>query len=193
MHRPLPAVSHRWITRILWLPVLDECLPPSPDPRMPGPTCLVHRSPAADMSVCTHRTGLFLVNLKNICLSIRQLKYHLLTSLRIPHLIPSTGACSGSSTTLCSHHVCFTSLLQPWWPCIVIIYLPTSFSLQGPDFLCFICTVFQQLVQPFHNLAESMQTFSITFEVERADLSTLFVNGGNWGLETWNVLPKVIK
>lgn len=107
------------------------------------PRCLPWLSSAPQLCtwhVSMHPSNdLFLVNLKNTsAYPSRQLKHHLLTSLRIPYLTQTTGACSGSSMTL------FHKRTTPWQPCRVVIYF--SASLPSPDshFLHFICAPLQQ-------------------------------------------------
>lgn len=139
MHRPLPTIRHSWVMHLV-----TPCAWQTPTSltRLQGacPNCPVCCSSAPGMSVRTHQMTLFLVKLKNTsAYPSRQLKHHLLTSLRIPYLTQTTGACSSSSITL--FHKCTTALMALQGHRLFICLVPSP----GSCFLCFICAVLQQL------------------------------------------------
>lgn len=108
--------------RIWWLPRAWQKATSLTRLRGACPDCPVHRSSAPDTSACTHQMTLFLVNLKNTsAYPSRQLKHHLLTTLRIPYLTQTTGVCLGNSTPLSQAYRCHDGLAGS-----STIYLPCS-------------------------------------------------------------------
>lgn len=139
MHQPLSTICHSWVMHLV-TPCAWQTPTSLTRPHGACPDCPVCRSSAPDTSVCTCRMTLFLVKLKNAsAYPSRQLKHHLLTSLRIPYLTQTTGACSGSSITL--FHKCTTALMALQGHHLFICLVPSP----GSRFLCFICAALQQL------------------------------------------------
>lgn len=135
------------------------------------PRCLPRLSSAPQLCtwhVSMHPSNdLFLVNSKNTsAYPSRQLKHHLLTSLRVPYLTQTTGACSGRSMTLFHKRTTMTALQgRRLLFCLV--------ALTRLTFPAFYLRSIAAASKPCHSLAEQMKTLAVTNEVERADLSTL--------------------